>query len=409
MQAFKLNKLFVATALALAFGPGVRVVDAASLCGIPGASQMGMGCGGNTGTADSTLVPNVGPAPQLPNGGSTFLPSGGGINTTPWLLAFKGLNWYQYPQDYPYQTVVSPDGSSVQIYDVAYGHYLAWSASAQPGSQVIPLDSSDFLVPLYPNYTDYLINQNVSGFALDTTSQCVAQTSSSILYGSGIDFTGPQIQILSPYNPYYGGCTCFPAGSMVLMADGIEKRIEHVRIGDWIMGADGKPVQIHQIDTPILGNRRMMSMTDGSLLWSEEHAMWTRDAAHAEWWWSANPEAWRAEVAQGAIGGLHDNASMREGEGYAFAHMTGWIEKGVIEAQGYGPDTQLYLPMTNGVPIIVNGYAVGAGVNEDGYDYKALRWSPERIVGTLARQALARVMRHMPSHASSAVVAEAMV
>uniref|UniRef100_E6PTV7 Uncharacterized protein n=1 Tax=mine drainage metagenome TaxID=410659 RepID=E6PTV7_9ZZZZ len=60
MQAFKLNKLFVATALALAFGPGVRVVDAASLCGIPGASQMGMGCGGNTGTADSTLVPNVG-------------------------------------------------------------------------------------------------------------------------------------------------------------------------------------------------------------------------------------------------------------------------------------------------------------------------------------------------------------
>lgn len=109
MQAFKLNKLFVATALALVFGPGARVVDAASLCGIPGASQMGMGCGGNTGTADSTLVPNVGPAPQLPNGGSTFLPSGGGATAYQQAMAEMANN--QLPQ-------------------------LPWSA-AQTGAQIV--------------------------------------------------------------------------------------------------------------------------------------------------------------------------------------------------------------------------------------------------------------------------------
>ena len=174
-------------------------------------------------------------------------------------------------------------------------------------------------------------------------------------------------------------CSCFPAGARVRMAGGTECPIERVQPGDWLMGADGRPVQVRYVDRPLLGERRMMAFADGSQIWSEEHGYWTRDAAGAEWWWSANPDQWRIEAETGHIGGLRDNASMRAGDGYAFAHMIGWREQAVIEVEGYGPETPLYLPRTDGVPILVNGYVVGAGVNEEGFDYKAFRWDPKRL------------------------------
>ena len=57
--------------------------------------------------------------------------------------------------------------------------------------------------------------------------------------------------------------------------------------------------------------------------------------------------------------------------------------------------------MTHGVPIIVNGYVVGAGVNESAFDYASFRWSPEVLAENLARQALARVMRRRQTYATS--------
>jgi hypothetical protein len=52
------------------------------------------------------------------------------------------------------------------------------------------------------------------------------------------------------------------------------------------------------------------------------------------------------------------------------------------------------------VPIIVNGYVVGAGINEAGYDYTAFRWSPEAVVNSLSRQVLARVMARQATFAA---------
>lgn len=104
MQAFKLNKLCVATALALAFGPGARVVEAASLCYLPGASQMGMGCGGNTGTADSTLVPNVGAALAS---STNQAPWGGGASA--YQQAMQAMSNNQLPQiPLAYTSVLAP-------------------------------------------------------------------------------------------------------------------------------------------------------------------------------------------------------------------------------------------------------------------------------------------------------------
>ena len=174
-------------------------------------------------------------------------------------------------------------------------------------------------------------------------------------------------------------CTCFPAGTRVLMADGTQRSIETLRPGDRVMGADGKPVAVLAIDRPLLGDRRMLTFNDASLLWSEEHALWTCDAAGKQWWWSANPDRWRLEAAVGAIRGLKDNGSLRTGQGHAFAHLEGWRERRVVEAPGFGPATPLYLPLTGGVPIVVGGYVAGAGVDEWGFDYAAFRWDPRAL------------------------------
>ena len=164
------------------------------------------------------------------------------------------------------------------------------------------------------------------------------------------------------------------------MADGSQQLIEHIMRGDVLMGADGNPVVVQDVDRPRLGDRRMMAMEDGSLFWSEEHACWTKDHSGKQWWWAANPERWRWEASIGHMGGLRDNATLRGGDGFAFAHLDGWKGLEVHEADGFGPETQLYLPRTNGVPIIVNGYVVGAGVNQDAFEYEEFDWDTCRHI-----------------------------
>lgn len=167
--------------------------------------------------------------------------------------------------------------------------------------------------------------------------------------------------------------TCFPAGAKVLMADGSERRIETILPGDYVMGVNG-PAEVTRVETPKLGGRRMLGFADGHL-WSEEHPHWTRDVNGNQWWWTENKTAWLVEAACGAVGGLFDNDSMRDGDGYSFAHLTGWKRQRPVEIQGFDPQTQLYMPVTDHGPIVVDGYLVAASTNEARFDYKLIDWN----------------------------------
>lgn len=172
--------------------------------------------------------------------------------------------------------------------------------------------------------------------------------------------------------------TCFPKDSIVLLADGSLKAIQDITTADVLMGANGSPVSVQKLDTPLLGNRKMYQFSDGHT-WSEEHAHWVFDnETQREWWWSANTDVWRAEVASGAIGGLKDNGSIISHNNVKFAHISGFVTREMTQVD-YPPETQLYLPITDGTPIIVDGYVVGAGVNEFGFDYTRFQWIPSRI------------------------------
>jgi hypothetical protein len=156
------------------------------------------------------------------------------------------------------------------------------------------------------------------------------------------------------------------------MADLTSKSIEDVMPGDLLWTPAGaQPCQ--ELDMPLLGQRRMLSFEHGGLRWSEEHALWARKDGR-EWFWSANTEMWQSEVKSGVIGGLKDNSTLMSGTGYEYAHTTGWQAQTVVELDGYAPETQLYLPRTSGWPIVVDGYLVGAGVNQFNADYHSITW-----------------------------------
>jgi hypothetical protein len=194
---------------------------------------------------------------------------------------------------------------------------------------------------------------------------------------------------VAPPPPVTGGGStdvcCFTAGSLVLMADRSWQPVETVRAGDWVMGVTG-PEEVQRLHVSRLGHRHLMGFAGDRLRWSEEHSFWARKDGR-QWWWSANPAMWRKEVELGVVKGLKDLYSHFQGD-VDFAHLDGFVKR-KVEVMPSTPDTLVYLPVTKGSPIIVDGYVVGASVNEFSYDYASLDW-----------------LEHVRSHAKAAVSLE---
>lgn len=185
--------------------------------------------------------------------------------------------------------------------------------------------------------------------------------------------------------------TCFPAGVMITMADGSHKDIKDVVVGDELMSVNGKSAVVEALETPLLGNRVILEFEEGDtpLRWSQEHPIWVRENGK-QWWWSANKDTWLAEVKAGATVGLKDNNTMLDGHDVEFAHTTGWLKHQIRVNHDYGNDTKLYLPKTNGAPIIANGYLVSGGTNGFAFDYSTVNWDNEikfwKMVQTAAKK-----------------------
>lgn len=197
--------------------------------------------------------------------------------------------------------------------------------------------------------------------------------------GNGVyDTIFTKLQMLVVQSPPVVNNCCFPKGSMVLMGDSTWKAIELVTVGNMVMSADG-PTEVVKFDTPLLGSRRLLRFAGNETFkWSEEHGIWSK-RDEKQWWWSANPDMWRNEALYGAIGGLLDNSTMRNGtRDTTWAHLDGWLDGDITDVPAT-PETMLYLPITNGKPIIVEGYLVGASINESLYDYNLIDWDANRV------------------------------
>jgi len=174
-------------------------------------------------------------------------------------------------------------------------------------------------------------------------------------------------------------CSCFPAGTRVLMEDGTEMAIENVKVGMRVRGATCVNMVV-ELEYPVLGQRKLMAMNDGSLLWSEEHPLWVRRDGK-QWWWTAGYAEWLREVENGTIKGLRDNDSIYKWSGgeEEFAHVTGWVKRKpvVIEGELASPDLQFYfliLDDDGDKTFFANSYVTSGGTDGFAVDYTKIDW-----------------------------------
>ncbi len=86
-----------------------------------------------------------------------------------------------------------------------------------------------------------------------------------------------------------GGSTCFVAGTKILMADRSEKNIEDVKVGDRVMGYDGKKqvaVVVQEMDAPLRDHYYDVTLADGTVVGvTNEHPLFTDEG-----WKSISPK-----------------------------------------------------------------------------------------------------------------------
>lgn len=84
--------------------------------------------------------------------------------------------------------------------------------------------------------------------------------------------------------------SCFTAGTRVAMADGTSRPIEHVLVGDLVLGSDGHINRVVEIERPLLGQRRLYALNGSDFFVTAEHPFMTEAG-----WKSIDPAALGAE------------------------------------------------------------------------------------------------------------------
>ncbi len=184
---------------------------------------------------------------------------------------------------------------------------------------------------------------------------------------------------LSCYPPF---SSCFPAGSMVLMADGTQKEISTIVSGDVVMGPTG-PWEVDYLYRNRLGPRKMLSTEDRKFTWTQEHLIWARMGGK-EWWWSGNAQGLRDEVKAGVVIGLFDNNSIMEGGRPEFANIdNGWSQVDIVDATAeYSPMTEVFEPMApkgDRRMAFIDGFLVTCGTNQWECDYSKFHWDDKQL------------------------------
>ena len=167
---------------------------------------------------------------------------------------------------------------------------------------------------------------------------------------------------------------------MVLMADGSWKPIELVKINDEMYSPTSGATKCTNQYITFLGNRKMYRMADNSISWSSEHTFWVmRDEGQYLWTMDKNQLKYEEDI--GLIKGIKNWQKIYEGsenQAEYFGYIGGFKYNTPVEIKDYfGYESlPLYLPFSeNGNLIVVNGYIVGASVNEHECDYSQFKWS----------------------------------
>jgi outer membrane immunogenic protein len=96
-----------------------------------------------------------------------------------------------------------------------------------------------------------------------------------------------------------GFFSCFTGATQILMADGTTRTIAAVKVGDEVLGENGEVNRVVDIETPLLGKRKLYAFNGGIPFVTPEHPFMTRTG-----WKSISPEITLAENKNLSVGAL---------------------------------------------------------------------------------------------------------
>jgi hypothetical protein len=149
---------------------------------------------------------------------------------------------------------------------------------------------------------------------------------------------------------------CFTGGTHILTADGSEQPIKQVRVGDLVLGANGRVNRVIRLVRPLLGERLLYELNGGEPFVTAEHPFRSEDG-----WKSINPLAMAAEnrylkVGQLRVGDrllvckgcLVPTAAASPGPGDCLELIVGSVELLALRGHHADPSTPLFNLLLNG-------------------------------------------------------------
>lgn len=173
--------------------------------------------------------------------------------------------------------------------------------------------------------------------------------------------------------------SCFVAGTLVRMADGSDKNIEDVVVGDVVLTSHGEDT-VKQLWRPILGPRPLIQMKDGTARVSSDHPLWSRDpVSHQQFWCTRDMDEWLWDVNYGIGSWFGDDAlpfdlSGKPNRSWEYATLDGFKTM-TWEFVPADPETQLYhLILENHGSYFADGYLAVTQGDKCGVDWTQFEW-----------------------------------
>jgi hypothetical protein len=242
-----------------------------------GAYTVTVACSGSaTAYYDGAGMGGVGPTPTEPQVSSVAITTG--THTISWSAASSGTTTSAFAM-----TMHDPFGNLV--FDTTNPVY--YSTFATPTGVV-----SEIIMPgggaWFTGVTQVKLGQDASsvtnfyaGSTINITSKYVYEVTVAATY-----VPPPP----APSGGGGGGGCCFDPEALVTMADGTQKKIKDIIIGDCVMNQNHDFNTVLGIETPTIRNRLMYKFNNTWAFVSEEHPLLTTNG-----WAAFNPESWAVE------------------------------------------------------------------------------------------------------------------
>jgi hypothetical protein len=233
--------------------------------------------------------------------------------------------------------------------------------------------SGDSFASVFPNYGTYI------GFiAVDQASGLSCSYYTSATYYAINDGQSGNAGNCDCSNCSSGG-SCVVAGTLVLMADGTQKKIEDVKIGDWVAGLEGTN-EVLDLYRPVLGHHRCLyRLVFGGLelFTTGDDKMWIRHEGK-EQWGVYNYNDYLYEKLYLPSSGSASGMDMPHiiAEPVEHAHISGWVKARATVDRTHDSETQLFHLICGGShSYVANGYVTSARIRTD-YSYDDAKWNP---------------------------------